>query len=193
MLIVGEPGVGKTRLAAELVERHASEILTLSARAYPLGATASLGLWAEGLERHLRGLPHSEVMRLCAGDLDDLAVLLPSARAAKGGGDHPEPPRIRLLGALARLLGRLSVEAPVVIVLDDVHLADGSSWEALNYLTRNLVDCRILLLLVARPAELAEDRIANDVLLGTRTGGSAAPPPRRRARQPATSASWPNR
>jgi DNA-binding CsgD family transcriptional regulator len=59
----------------------------------------------------------------------------------------------------------------VVVVLDDVHLADGSSWEALNYLTRNLVDCRILLLLGARPAELSEDRVANDVLLGLQQEG----------------------
>jgi hypothetical protein len=58
-----------------------------------------------------------------------------------------------------------------VIVLDDIHLADGSSWEALNYLTRNLVGCRILLLLAARPAELPEARIANDVLLGLEQEG----------------------
>lgn len=166
VLLVGEPGVGKTRLATELARRHATEIITLSARAYPLGATDSLGLWAEGLERHLRGLTRSEVSRLCAGDVDDLAALLPSVRAAREGGDAADPPRIRLLGALARLLGRLSAQAPTVIVLDDVHLADGSSWEALNYLTRNLVDCRILLMLAARPAELAEARVANDVLLG---------------------------
>ncbi len=171
VLLAGEPGVGKTRLARELSRRHRDDVLTLTARAYPLGATASLGLWAEGLERHLRGLPRPEVLRLCGGDLDDLAALLPSARAAKGGGETAEPPGIRLLGALARLLGRLSVAAPVMIVLDDVHLADGSSWEALNYLTRNLVDCRILILLAARIAELAEDRVANDVLLGLEQEG----------------------
>ena len=171
VLISGDPGVGKTRLATELSRRHGAEVLTLSARAYPLGATASLGLWDEALERHLRGQRRSDVMALCGGDLDDLAALLPSARAARGGGDTAEPPRIRLLGALARLLGRLSAEVPVVIVLDDVHLADGSSWEALSYLTRNLGDCRILLLLAARTAELAEDRIANDVLLGLQQEG----------------------
>jgi DNA-binding CsgD family transcriptional regulator/class 3 adenylate cyclase len=177
VLIVGDPGVGKTRLATELARRHRADVLTLSSRAYPLGATASLGLWAEGLERHLRGLERSEVIRLCAGDLDDLATLLPSARAARaaraadGGGESAEPPGIRLLGALARLLGRLSEQSPLIIVLDDVHLADGSSWEALSYLTRNLIDCRVLLLLAARAVELAAEPVANDVLLGLEQEG----------------------
>ena len=52
------------------------------------------------------------MIAICGGDLDDLAALLPSARAARDGGQAAEPPRIRLLGALARLLGRLSDQAP---------------------------------------------------------------------------------
>jgi hypothetical protein len=101
VLLLGEPGVGKTRLATELSRRHGRDALTLTARAYPLGATASLGLWAEGLERHLRGLERSEVLRLCGGDLNDLAALLPSARAAKGGGRLPSR---QASGSLARWL-----------------------------------------------------------------------------------------
>ena len=54
VLVVGEAGVGKTRLAAEFVARHRENVVALSARAYPLGATASLGLWVEALERGLR-------------------------------------------------------------------------------------------------------------------------------------------
>src|SRR4051794_507287 len=50
-LLLGDAGVGKTRLASEFVARHQDSVLALSARAYPLGATASLGLWVEALER----------------------------------------------------------------------------------------------------------------------------------------------
>jgi len=82
-----------------------------------------------------------------------------------------EPPRIRLLGGLATLLARMAERAPVVLVLDDVHLADGSSWEALNYLTRNLHDSRVLIVLAARTVELGEARIASDVLLGLEQEG----------------------
>jgi hypothetical protein len=55
VLLLGDPGMGKTRLAAEVAARR-HDIVTLSARAYPLGTTAALGLWVEALERHLRTL-----------------------------------------------------------------------------------------------------------------------------------------
>jgi ATP/maltotriose-dependent transcriptional regulator MalT len=168
VLLLGEAGMGKTRLASEFVARHRDAVVALSARAYPLGATASLGLWVEALERGLRSFSPEDVLELCGGHADDLAALLPSVRAAASslevGRASTDPPRIRLLGALVSLLDRLSQRSAVVIILDDVHLGDGSSWEALNYLTRNLVDSRLLILLVARPNELAGHPMAGEVV-----------------------------
>ncbi len=164
VLVLGEAGVGKTRLTSEFVRRHRDGLVALSARAYPLGATASLGLWVEALEPTLRTFSPTEVTELCGGHLEDLAALLPSARAAWGRSAPVEPPRIRLLGALARLLEELARPSAVVVTLDDVHLADGSSWEALNYLARNLVDSPLLILLVARPSELAAHPVAGEVV-----------------------------
>ena len=45
VLLLGDPGMGKTRLAAEIAARR-HDIVRLSARAYPLGTTAALGLAA---------------------------------------------------------------------------------------------------------------------------------------------------
>ncbi len=168
VLLLGEAGMGKTRLVSEFITRHRETLVALSARAYPLGATASLGLWVEALERSLRSFSPEEVLELCGGHVEDLASLLPSVRAAssrrQSGRASIEPPQIRLLGALVSLLDRLSHRSVVVITLDDVHLGDGSSWEALNYLTRNLVDSRLLVLLVARPSELAAHPMAGEVV-----------------------------
>jgi DNA-binding CsgD family transcriptional regulator len=82
-----------------------------------------------------------------------------------------DPPRIRVLSALAHLLARLADRCPVVVTLDDVHLGDGSSWEALNYLTRNLVDSGLLFVLVARPTELAAHPVASEVVRGLEQEG----------------------
>jgi class 3 adenylate cyclase/DNA-binding CsgD family transcriptional regulator len=165
LLLVGEGGVGKTRLAAELAARHDGRIIGLAARGYPLGATTAFGVWTEALERHLRGLDPDAVERACAGAADDLAGLLRSLRAVRGtrpvAGD--EPPRSRLLEAFTVVVSNLAGEQPVVVVLDDLHLADASSLELLHYLAHGCAGDRVLVVATARPAELAERREATAV------------------------------
>jgi class 3 adenylate cyclase/DNA-binding CsgD family transcriptional regulator/tetratricopeptide (TPR) repeat protein len=171
VLLLGDGGLGKTRLANEVARTRGMNSVCLSARAYPLGATASLGLWVEALEQHLRSLDRETVAELSAAGAADLAALLPSVAAVNPGLGATPTPLVRQLAALANLLARLSEVSPLIIILDDVHLADGSSWEALNYLTRNLADRRILIVLAARPVELAESRIGSDVLLALEQEG----------------------
>ena len=163
VLLLGDPGMGKTRLAAEVAARR-HDIVTLSARAYPLGTTAALGLWVEALERHLRTLDRRDVIELAGESAPDLAVVLPSVGAAVGNRGSGRTPRIRVLAALANVLARLSVRSTLVVVFDDVHLADGSSWEALHFLAGSLAESRILLVLTARPAELLDDAVATGVV-----------------------------
>ena len=156
VLLVGDAGVGKTRLASELLARHQDDVVGLSARAYPLGATAAFGLWAEALEGHLRSLPGPELSRLCRGLLDDLAGLLRSVAVLRGSAPDREAPRLQLLEAIADLLVGLTRGGPVMVVLDDVQLADASSWELLGYLGRTLARAPLLVVMTARPDELAE-------------------------------------
>ena len=171
VLVEGDPGVGKTRLVEELAARHRRRAVVLAARAYPLGTTASFGLWAEALEGQLRGLPAEEISRLCGGFLDDLAELLRSVAAVRGAAPDHAPPRFRVLDGLAVVLANLARQAPVAALLDDVHLADDSSWQALGYLARSLAGARVLVLAVARPAELAAQPAAAEVLLGLEQEG----------------------
>jgi ATP/maltotriose-dependent transcriptional regulator MalT len=163
VLLLGDPGMGKTRLATEVAARR-HDVVTLSARAYPLGTTAALGLWIEALERHLRTLDSEDVVALAGDSADDLAVVLPSAGAVAGHRGSDRTPRIRVLAALANLLASMSLRSTLVVVLDDVHLADGSSWEALHFLAGSLAESRILVVLTARPAELFGDAVATGVV-----------------------------
>ena len=165
VLLCGDPGLGKTRLAEEILTRSADSATTLVSRARPLGAAASFGLWAEALEQHLRELPLEEVAQLCGGLLDDLASLLRSVAVVRAAAPDREPPRIRLLESLATLLGNLARQRPLVLLLDDVHQADASSWEMLDYLARHFVQIPVLVLATARPGELADQPLATRVLL----------------------------
>src|SRR5215470_12495209 len=177
VLVTGEPGIGKSRLVGELAERQRDAAIVVGSRAFELGMTYSLALWVEAFERLLGSAPTAEVRRLCGSSLRDLALVLRSARRALGSGpgkpdaelDHEparEPDPERLLRALTELLDNLSADSPVLVVLDDVHNADASSWQALYHMARRLPDRRVLVLATARIADLARHAVAGQVLVG---------------------------
>lgn len=155
VLVLADAGLGKTRLAGELLARHRRSTIGLSARSFPLGGTAPFALWAEALESHLRTLSAEEVGAICGGFTDDLAGLCRSVAAARGGAPSADVPRTRLLEGVAVAVGNLAAQAPVIAVLDDAHLADASSWEALHYLSRNAAAAPVLLVVTARPGEIS--------------------------------------
>jgi DNA-binding CsgD family transcriptional regulator len=163
-LVVGDPGMGKTRLAREFLARKRDRATGLSGRGHALGSMASFGIWCEALERHLRELRQEEVRALCDGFTDDLATLLRTVAAVRGLPTEQQPSRPRLLGGLAVLLSNLAKARPVVLLLDDAHDADPSSWEALGYLARDISDARLLAIVTVRPFDLSENPVATDVL-----------------------------
>ena len=155
VLIHGSPGIGKTRLATDLVRRHGTRATGLVARGHALGAGSAFGLWAEAIDGYLWGRSADEVRQLCGGLVDDLAGLARAA-AAVHGSRPVAVPAIQVVQGLVTVLDNLGRERPVIVLLDDAHLADGSSWEALTYLADNLVHTPVLVLAVLRLDELAE-------------------------------------
>jgi DNA-binding CsgD family transcriptional regulator len=177
VLVTGEPGIGKSRLVDELAERQRDSAVVVGSRAFELGMTYSLALWVEAFERLLNSAPAAEVRRLCGSSVRDLALVLRSARQALGSGPGKPNPQLdyepgrepdpeRLLRALTELLDNLSADGPVIVVLDDVHNADASSWQALYHMARRLPDRPVLVLATARIADLARHAVAGQVLVG---------------------------
>ena len=165
VLIDGKPGVGKTRLAAEFLRHHRARAVTLRASGHRLGAAAAYGVWAELFDSHLRGRSRDEVTRLCGGLVEDLAGLLRTAAGVRGSwGSDVLPMRVR--EALTVLSGNIASERPAIIFLDDMHLADASSWELLAYLARNLANSRVFVVVCARLEELVEPSVGRHVLFG---------------------------
>ena len=162
VLLSGEAGVGRG-LGRELLARHA-EAAGMFARAHPLGVTAAFGVWAEAIDPLLQGRSDAQVVAACGGLLDDLASLFHRVAAIRGSLPGREPPLLRLLQGLAAMLRNLAGQAPVIAVLDDVHFADASSWEALRYFARHLDDVRLLVVATSRPADLAGQEAAAQAL-----------------------------
>ena len=163
LLIAGESGVGKTRLANEL-GRMATQggmlVRTGSCRAFgtsQLQALLPVLQHAEDLCRE-RGAAVSE--RVLKGRSSVLAPYHPPLRNLLGEPrDLPElPPEeaaIRVYVELGKLLAELAAQSPVVILVDDLHLADELSLEALSFLLSRswFADKRVLFVGTYRPEE----------------------------------------
>jgi hypothetical protein len=154
-LVLGDPGVGKTRLAAELAE-HARRVGAVviwtrgwgrAAPAYWPWVEVVRGLCqnvaGEVLRRDL-GAGADELLRLAP----ELADRLPAPQhpvAAATGAETSEIARFSLFDALVALLRARSAEQPVVVLIDDLQAVDESSLLALDFVSRMLRDAAVLL------------------------------------------------
>jgi DNA-binding NarL/FixJ family response regulator len=159
VLLAGDPGIGKTRLAEELAE-HARRrrARVLWGRCSEDEAAPAYWPWVQ----IIRGCVRERTPRRPAAGLGpSLAVI---ARLVPEVGtwlpDLPEPPalapaqaRFRLFDAVAGFLTEAARRQPLVLVLDDLHVADGSSLLLLQFLVRELGGTRMLVVGTYRDAE----------------------------------------
>ena len=121
-------------------------------------------------DSYLRHRPDDEVVRLCGGYVADLSGVLRAAARLHGSWQLDVPPT-HVREALTVLLANLAREQPLVVLIDDMHLADASSWETLDYLARNMIDSRVLVLVCARLGEMVERALGEHVLFGLEQDG----------------------
>jgi class 3 adenylate cyclase/tetratricopeptide (TPR) repeat protein len=173
-LILGEAGVGKSRLLAELraLDRAAPDAGSRWAEArsasygvdVPFGLLSDLVLACLGMPR--RASPESMLGTLStrvgeAGDerlnqqLPALAHLLSLPVADAGAADlsrlGPEALRERYIAAIDVLLRTLATDRPLAIVADDIHWADASSIDVLSRLLPMVNELPLLLVIAGRP------------------------------------------
>jgi DNA-binding SARP family transcriptional activator len=158
LLIGGEAGVGKSRLAAEAARAaHRRGAFVLWGASYEAEGQLPYGPFVAAFDGYLATRPMAE-RRSLAGVAPELARLLPSLAPAAGAaspGAGAEDERARLFAAVGRLLGQLAGERPVLLVLDDLHAADAASLQLLHALARAAGQRRWLLLGAYREDELA--------------------------------------
>ena len=177
LLLMGEAGIGKTRLAEELShEAYMRGWVVAWNRAYEQEGTIPYRPWMELLRTLIQYIPSTELISGMDGGfgedtahpthsfpstLERLSTLLPELRNilpqnARAYAQLPlEQERLHLWEATQRLLSLLSKSSPLLLVLDDLHWTDGSSRELLAYITRHIQDQRILLLGTCRDVELS--------------------------------------
>ncbi len=148
VLLTGEAGMGKTRLAGELA-RSCHDALVLSGSASHSGAVAYGPVVAA-----LRGLLRSRPGALAGcGPLGaHLALILPELGEAA-----PATDRLTLFEAICCALARLAEDQPVLVILDDLHWSDEATLELLSALAAPLAGLSVLVLAAYRSDGLARD------------------------------------
>jgi predicted ATPase/DNA-binding SARP family transcriptional activator len=159
VLMAGEPGIGKTSLAAAFArDARASGAIVMYGRSdeetlvpYQPFVDLIAHLVLSGHVDQLRDTIHFELEEL--GRLvPELRRQLPAAREAGGG--VPETERYRLFEAVTTTLGRVAADRTLVLVFDDLHWADSPTLRLLRHLSRSVQPARLLIVGAYRDVEV---------------------------------------
>lgn len=171
LLISGEPGIGKTRLAREFVARaEIGRATALSGECYAEGGApyAPIAQLLQNAAAHQPAL-FTDPGPLPATVLADLVTLAPALRTCCPNVPtnpplEPGAEQQRLFSSMVTLCETLCDVAPVLLLLEDVHWADSGTLSLVRHLARHVVRLRTLLILTYREVELDESRALNDIL-----------------------------
>ena len=146
VVVTGEVGIGKTRLVRELLAEVSARsdgrrpVVLQGTCSSASGRTLPFGPWIEVVRALARQTADSEM-----SDLLDSLTRLP-------GRDGPAPriSRGHMYGAISAAVGAAAASAPVVVVLEDLHWADGASLDVTEFVVRAMRNERLLVVVTAR-------------------------------------------
>jgi len=170
-LVVGEAGIGKTRLAEELA-REAAERggVALWGRCWEGEGAPPYWPWVQVIRALLQGVPAEELRPAVGAGAPYLVPLVPELGErfrdlpALSTSPRSEHARFYLFDAVATLLRSAAQRTPLVLVLDDLQWADAPSLLLLQFLAHELRDVRILLLGTYREVEVRQAPAVADIL-----------------------------
>jgi DNA-binding CsgD family transcriptional regulator/transcriptional regulator with XRE-family HTH domain len=168
VLIGGEPGVGKTRLAGDLADYAAHQgFFPIWGRCLEDEGAPSYWPWVQVLRVALDSRDRVTLQHAMGLGASDLAQLLPELHEL-----WPDLPRLMIEGEAARFrlfdsvttfLRNVSGHQPLLIVLDDLQWADRSSLQLLEFLGRSIQSDPLVVLALYRDSEVDQ----NPPLAGT--------------------------
>ena len=160
VLLTGEPGIGKTRMAEELATyARLRDAQVLWGRCHERAGQPSYWPWVQAIRSYV----HTRDLQALASDMGsgaaDIAQVVTEIRDRLPGlatppALEPEEARFRLFDSITTFLKNASNREPLVIVLDDVQWADEASLLLLQFLAREIQSSRVIVICTVRDTEL---------------------------------------
>jgi predicted ATPase len=165
-LLVGEPGIGKSRLADELIaQAEARGTRVLTGRCWEEGGAPAYWPWTQALSALVDQVEPERLRGQLAQDGAELVRLVPELRERLPDlpvptGPDGEGARFRLLAAVAAFLRSCASSRPLAIFLDDLHAADEPSLLLLRFVVGRLAGSAILIVGCCRDHEIGATLVA---------------------------------
>jgi hypothetical protein len=163
VLVIGEPGIGKTRLADELAGQVRDRGgLVLWGRSWADAGAQPYWPWIQGLRAYLRAVD-AETARAVVGPVAaDIAQLVPEARklfprVTEVEVEASEATRFRLFDSFATILREAAARRPMALLLDDLQAADAASGQLLRFVTAQLDSIGLLIVGTYRDLEAPDE------------------------------------
>jgi tetratricopeptide (TPR) repeat protein len=154
--LIGEAGIGKTRLVAELsaeVDQVSARVLI--GRCHESEQILPFGPWVDALRTGQVPEARRWFATLPLAIRRELRRLIPELGSEDGESAAP-PDYLQLFEGVGLLLGHVADRQPTVLILEDLHWADEMSVRLLAFLGRRLQAWRLLLMVTARAEDLAD-------------------------------------
>jgi len=159
VLIAGDAGVGKTSVTNAFVAetlRADPRVRIVRGECVPLGGDGLPYAPVVGLLRDLADLfGEQELLRRAGVGAAELSWLFPEFGAADRTVDGTRPEnRLRLFETILRLVEDAARQAPLIVVVEDLHWADESSRHVIDFLVRAVTGVPVLIMISYRTDEL---------------------------------------
>lgn len=155
-LIAGEPGIGKTRLAEEIARIGAERGATVAwGRCYDGVGAPAYWPWDQAIRDLLNRAGTATVTAALGSRAAEVALVAPAVAAVVDGPAAPpagdlESARFRAYEATGAFISGLARQRALILVLEDLHWADGPSLELLTFLARDLGQAPVLIVATFR-------------------------------------------
>jgi tetratricopeptide (TPR) repeat protein len=179
VVLLGEPGIGKTRLASELTtQAQARGMRILIGRCPDSDGAPPYWLWVQIVRSYVSESDVRQLQAEMSTGAADLAQVIPAVRERLP--DLPSPSRLeseqerfRFFDSFTTFLKNVAKRQPLLLMLDDLQWADVPSLLFLQFLVRELNDMKLFLVITCRDSEVVPQPLLTQTLAAiARASGS---------------------